>query len=203
MKSGLSDRWERLGALLIQRRTQISPRFHSRGAFCEATGLKYRLVYDIEEARRENFGTPALAAIEAAYRLEPGAITRFLAGGELEPQSLPPADWVPPPRDRRLPVLDVDDGEALQPFTWSVLRDLAAAAGLPAGPGRELPPDLPEALNSMPGELIFDAAHEVRTWNFGGMTAGQKLRLIAVIRQMHAAAREEPGEREAVLARAR
>jgi len=86
MKSGTGDRWERLGALLIQRRTQLSPRFHNRGAFCEAAGLNYRIVYDIEEARRTNFGRSALAAIEAAYRLTPGAIGRFLAGGELEVQ---------------------------------------------------------------------------------------------------------------------
>jgi len=86
MNSGTGDRWERLGALLIQRRTQLSPRFHNRGAFCEAAGLNYRLVYDIEEARRTNFGRSALAAIEAAYRLTPGAIGRFLAGGKLGTQ---------------------------------------------------------------------------------------------------------------------
>ena len=86
MNSDTGDRWGRLGAYLIQRRTQLSPRFHNRGAFCAATSLKYRLVYDIEEARRTNFGSSTLAAIEAAYRLMPGAIGRFLGGGELETQ---------------------------------------------------------------------------------------------------------------------
>ena len=207
MKSGRSDRWERLGALLIQRRTQISPRFHSRGAFCEATGLKYRLVYDIEEARRANFGASTLAAIEAAYRLEPGAIMRFLAGGELEPQPAAPPAVPPRSRDRKLPVLDVDDEEGLRPFVLSVRRDLLAAAGFRFGPGREVPdlPEVEEYLASLPGALIFAADHEARVWDYEPMSAQERLRLIAVLRQMGAAARdaaEEPGERNAVLARA-
>jgi hypothetical protein len=77
-----AERWQRLGAQLIQRRTALYPR-HSRGAFSETTGLSYRLVYDIEEARRTNFGTPVIAGIEAAYKLAPGAIGRFLDGAEL------------------------------------------------------------------------------------------------------------------------
>lgn len=81
--NGDSTAWQRLAAMLIQRRTAIDPRFHSRGAFCKATGLKYRLVYDIEEAKRTNFGSGALASIEAAYQLEPGTIRDFLAGEEV------------------------------------------------------------------------------------------------------------------------
>ena len=101
MISGTTDRWQRLGALLIQRRTALSPRFHNRGAFCEATGLKYRLVYDIEEARRTNFGTSTLAAIEAAYQLAPGTIARVLSGGDLDITPAPRRlDNAPP---RRLP----------------------------------------------------------------------------------------------------
>jgi hypothetical protein len=200
MKSGPSDRWKRLGALLIQRRTQISPRFHSRGAFCEATGLKYRLVYDIEEARRVNFGASTLAAIEAAYQLVPGAVMQFLAGEELEPRpSLPPVR-LSPPRDRKLPVLDVDDEESLQPFLLGVRRDLLSAAGFRFGPGREVPdlPEVEEYLASLPGALIFPVAHEARIWDYKPMSAQERQRLIAVLRQMGAAAREEPGEANAV-----
>lgn len=79
-----ADSWQRLGALLKQRRVTLDPRWHNRGAFSEATGLTYRLVYDIEEARRTNFGGSTLSAIEVAYRLTPGAISRFLASGDLE-----------------------------------------------------------------------------------------------------------------------
>lgn len=79
-----AGRWEQLGPLLMQRRVTLSPQWHNRGAFSKATGVDYRLVYDIEEARRTNFGGATLAAIEAAYRLAPGTIGRFLDGGELE-----------------------------------------------------------------------------------------------------------------------
>lgn len=197
--------WERLGELLVRRRIELDSRYRNRRTFTSERAVEYRIVNDIELGRRDNYEPATLAGLEVAYELAAGAIERTLAGDGLEPQAgvtiqLPPA--IVRPRDRRLPVLEVDDEEALQPFTWSVLRDLAAAAGLPYGPGLALPPGLPEALASMPGELIFDAAHEIRTWNFGGMTAGQKVRLIAVIRQMNAAAREEPGEREAILRRA-
>ena len=118
---------------------------------------------------------------------------------------LPPA--VAPRRDRRLPVLDVDDEEALRPFVLSVRRDLLAAAGLQLGPGREVPdlPEVEEYLASLPGALIFAADHEARVWDYEPMSAQERLRLIAVLRQMGAAARdaaEEPGERNAVLARA-
>ena len=118
---------------------------------------------------------------------------------------LPPA--VAPRRDRRLPVLDVDDEEALRPFVLSVRRDLLAAAGFRFGPGREVPdlPEVEEYLASLPGALIFAADHEARVWDYEPMSAQERLRLIAVLRQMGAAARdaaEEPGERNAVLARA-
>lgn len=75
--------WKRLGAILIQRRTALNPQWHGRGAFAEATGLSYRLVYDVEEGRRDNFGGATLAAIEAAYQLGTGTIRQFLNGGEL------------------------------------------------------------------------------------------------------------------------
>ena len=80
------DRWQLLGPLLIQRRTALDPRYHNRTTFAEVTGLNYRVVYDIEEARRTNFGGSILAAIEAAYRLEPGSIARFLTGAPLDVQ---------------------------------------------------------------------------------------------------------------------
>ena len=103
-----ADRWKTLGALLIQRRTALDPRYHNRGAFCEATGLKYRLVYDIEEGRRTNFGTSTLAAIEVAYQLRPSAITAFLAGGELTQDSArAPASVTVLPSSPREPLVGI------------------------------------------------------------------------------------------------
>jgi len=97
MITGTADRWQRLGALLIQRRTALDPRWHNRREFADATRMSYRLAYDIEEGRRANFGTSTLAAIEVAYGLVPGAIGRFLAGGELEVKDAPPLRAVPSP----------------------------------------------------------------------------------------------------------
>ena len=94
--------WERLGRLLIQRRTALDPRYNNRQAFADATGLKYRLVYDIEEHRRDNFGDTTLTSIEVAYKLDPGAIKRFLDGGELDAGSRHLAGRHPPGLQRRL-----------------------------------------------------------------------------------------------------
>ena len=111
---------------------------------------------------------------------------------------LPPA--VAPRRDRRLPVLDVDDEEALRPFVLSVRRDLLAAAGLQLGPGREVPdlPEVEELISSLPGSRIFRADYEVRIWDTIVLNAWEKRRLIATLRMWGAEAAGESGERNAV-----
>ena len=185
------DRWQRLGALLIQRRTALDPRYHNRTAFSEATGLNYRVVYDIEEARRANFGTSILAAIEAAYRLEPGAIGRFLAGGELEPQAAFPPLPRPAPPARR----DVDfsggDPEGLRPWRQQVLREVYSALGIASrfGPGDvPEPSDLPgveDALAALPGARVFRTEPvEADTWDDPVLSLNERLTLIAVMRRL-------------------
>jgi len=77
--------WERLGELLVQRRAQISPLYGRRTRFAEDRHLGQRVVYEIEKARRQNFGDGTIAALEAAYELVPGSLRRTLAGGPLEP----------------------------------------------------------------------------------------------------------------------
>lgn len=127
--------WERLGAILIQRRTALNPQWHGRGAFAEATGLSYRLVYDVEEGRRGNFGGATLAAIESAYQLETGAIRRFLDGGELES-----ADGIPLSQPERAPRTRVNRSvprtPALEPYAKVV--ELERKAGIPPrSPGEQ------------------------------------------------------------------
>jgi hypothetical protein len=82
-----SPEWKKLGDSLVERRVQLG--FRSRAAFCEERGVDYRLVYDIEQARRTNFTRSTVAALEVAYALAPGSISRFLAGGDLE--TVPPS----------------------------------------------------------------------------------------------------------------
>jgi hypothetical protein len=78
--------WERLGELLLQRRAQLDPRYGRRTRFADERHLDYRIAYEVEKARRHNFGDGTLAAIEAAYELAPGSIMRTVAGGPLEPR---------------------------------------------------------------------------------------------------------------------
>ena len=117
--------WERLGRLLIQRRTALDPRYNNRQAFADATGLKYRLVYDIEEHRRDNFGDTTLTSIEVAYKLDPGAIKRFLDGGELMPGVATSPAAIPP--DSSGVYAEVDEVGAMlyQPVIRLRLADLA------------------------------------------------------------------------------
>lgn len=107
-----SGSWERLGVLLKQRRAELG--YRSRQAFTAATKLDYRLIYDIEEARRVNFGVTTLTAIEIGYRIRPGSIEAYVNDGAgLEPLTDWPSvaysrpgeqDWLTPEevRDARL-----------------------------------------------------------------------------------------------------
>lgn len=84
----------RLGELLVRRRIELDPRYRNRRTFTDerAPGL-YRIINDIELGRRDNYEPGTVAALEAAYDIAPGAISRALEGGELEPpdsQALPP-----------------------------------------------------------------------------------------------------------------
>jgi hypothetical protein len=74
--------WERLGQMLFQRRTQLDARYSNRSKFATERGVDYRVVYDIEKARRTNFGDAVLGAIERAYELPAGAIRAALKGDD-------------------------------------------------------------------------------------------------------------------------
>jgi hypothetical protein len=93
-----NGRWRELGIKLKQRRALLDPRWRNRRAFAEENHLDYRLIYDIEEARRPNFGVTTLTAIEVAYRLGPGSIAAFRKGGEFAPT---PAATAADERDAR------------------------------------------------------------------------------------------------------
>jgi hypothetical protein len=77
--------WQRLGELLIRRRVEINPSYAKRSTFCTDTGLDYRVVADIEKARRTNFSRAVIVQLEAGYQLSRGNIERILRGGDLEP----------------------------------------------------------------------------------------------------------------------
>jgi hypothetical protein len=118
--------WERLGELLVHRRVEIDLRYRNRQLFADERGLNWRLLYDIERAKRTNFEPETKAAIEVAYMLAPGSVDRVLAGGELEPQSAPdPAA----PRERPLPPILADAPEEVRGYR--AVLDAEREHGLP------------------------------------------------------------------------
>ena len=72
--------WERLAALLINRRVELSPQYRNRQKFAADTGLNERLISDLENSRRTSYRSTSLRAVERAYRWQPGSIDRALAG---------------------------------------------------------------------------------------------------------------------------
>lgn len=77
-QSSVDPAWRNLARLLVERRVQLAPRFHNRRAFCDEKHLDYRVVSDIETARRDNFGAPMLTALEVGYEIAEGGIRQAL-----------------------------------------------------------------------------------------------------------------------------
>lgn len=85
--------WKRVGHLLAERRSQISPRYANRRAFAADREMNWRTLHDIELAKRDNFKPETMRAFEAAYLLIPGSLDRALAGGDLEPLPAAPSSF--------------------------------------------------------------------------------------------------------------
>lgn len=85
--------WQRLGALLAQRRRELG--YRRVAPFVRAHNLSHRkTIDDLERARRDNYSPATLAHVELIYGWQPGSIAAVLAG-------LPPAAItgpVPAPR---------------------------------------------------------------------------------------------------------
>lgn len=118
------EAWRRLGGLLRSRRAHIDPSYRNRGAFCEATGLNYKLVQEVESASRTSFTDESLALLEQSYRLVEGAIRHTLAGGPLETLPAGGADQpaVPSsPEPPELPSVDLDSYVGQTPMERALL----------------------------------------------------------------------------------
>jgi hypothetical protein len=124
--------WRRLADLLIQRRVDIDADYRNRKTFCAERGVDYRVISDLEGARRTNFSRPVVAQIENAYALAAGNLQRILAGGDVEPLG-GVADTRPPRAPAASPglrIVDYDDSRfALEvEVDTSVSMDEALAA---------------------------------------------------------------------------
>lgn len=84
--------WKALGDLLVTRRVQLHAQYKNRRKFVADThgggseASWYRMITSIETGNRDNYGRETLAAMEVAYQLEPGSISRSLRTGVLEPK---------------------------------------------------------------------------------------------------------------------
>ena len=76
--------WQNLAGLLIHRRVQLDPRYRNRRTFCDEKQIEYRVVSDIEGARRSNFSAPMLTALEVAYDIPDGGIKQALTDPTLK-----------------------------------------------------------------------------------------------------------------------
>ena len=147
--------WKRLGELLVQRRAQLDPRYARRTRFADERHLGQRIVYEIEKARRQNFGDGIIAAIEVAYELVPGSLERTRKGGPLEPATTPSAP-LPPPAEVSIsldtvraivgPAL-VDTATSIRRHAETVLARNPHATGEDIFPGE---PDLAELWDLAP-----------------------------------------------------
>jgi hypothetical protein len=145
--------WERLGELLTQRRAQLNPRYGKRTTFAAERGLNYRVAYEVEQARRHNFGDGTLAVIESAYELVPGSLKRTLNDGPLEPASralVPPA----PPAGEPSHTVSPTTATAIGVLVAPVISDVTAEVNR----ARMWRPDAT-------GEQIFPDRLEARAWN--------------------------------------
>jgi hypothetical protein len=116
--------WENLARLLVNRRVQLAPRYRNRRVFCEDKQLDYRVVSDIEGARRANFSAPMLTAIEVAYDLADGAIQQALTDPditELPIRAQPPAADNHPRPTAKVPAhVSLDDLEPWEQGIWLI-----------------------------------------------------------------------------------
>lgn len=175
--------WERLGELLTQRRAQLDPRYGRRTTFATERGLNYRVAYEVETARRHNFGDGTLAVIESAYELVPGSLKRTLDGGPLEPASpvvVSSAEEPPAP----IPLAVADAVAALIEHVTPVIDTEIRRARLRA------------QRQDVTGNEVFANEHEAAVWNLTGMPEFRRVRTIATLRahRLHDEAQAQGGK---------
>jgi hypothetical protein len=87
------QRWKDLGRHLVRARIELDARYSNLTTFAEERGLEYRLAWDIENGRRNNYRRSTIAAIEVAYELDPDSVAAFVEGrvDSVAPQRLRPS----------------------------------------------------------------------------------------------------------------
>lgn len=76
--------WQRLSRLLVERRLELG--YAKRAPFARANGLSHdRVLFDLENARRDNYDPATLALVEQIYRWRRGSIEAVREGGDPTP----------------------------------------------------------------------------------------------------------------------
>lgn len=114
MASPPGPEWQRLADLLIARRVELNDAWRNRQQFCRDTGAEYRIVHDVENAKRANYSGSTLALIERAYRWQPGSIRAVLEGGD--PTPVNPTARIAGVWASTAPVANVPVDEELRPW---------------------------------------------------------------------------------------
>lgn len=113
--------WKRLGEMLTARRIELDPRNQNRRRFADRVGINYRVLFDIEQGKRANYGPNMLAAVERAYAWKAGSIEQVLDGGYPQPATTvgPVALMVDPSRDVVVPSdVPLEDLEPWKRHIW-------------------------------------------------------------------------------------
>lgn len=79
--------WKRAGEMLEQARIELDIRYRNLTLFTSERGIDYRLCWDIEHGSRANYRRSTLSAIESAYGVPRGTISRTVEAAVSEPDA--------------------------------------------------------------------------------------------------------------------
>ena len=166
--------WGHLADALIARRIDL--RYRNRRKFCDERELDYRLTYDVETARRSNYGRATLLDIARAYAIIPESIERTLRGGNLEPLPDPPA--IPASE----PPAEDEPAQPVPPAVASAIGTLVASLV----PAIEVEVRRAQMRNQdAPGAAIFTNEHEAAIWDLD-LPEPKRIGIVAFLRATRA-----------------
>lgn len=159
--------WKSLGDLLVTRRVQLHPQYKNRRKFVADTtsggseSSWYRLITSIETGNRDNYSRETYAAMEVAYQLKPGSLTRTLRTSVLEPlESAEPDTAETAVRDERLVIENIRATAQAQAKTIGevlVERGLATPAELTVSEDKRFD----EIVNDILGSNLPDETKDI------------------------------------------
>lgn len=179
MRPGDGLAWGELGNALMQRRIELSPRYKNRRVFSEERQIGYRLVYDIEENRRTNFGRATILDIARAYAVSGDSLDRVLGRtGSLQPvagaASVQQVPLAPAAADT-----EIGEPSQIPRGVSSAIGDLAADL-VPIIETEVRRARMRHPARELTGRDIFADEHEAAIWDIPGL--GNRYEVVALLR---------------------